>query len=430
MIVTTDKPTSEAALRSMNVEALPRSMPLLAATGRLLVGLIMIVLCVAGFAKLWDLSAFQKSLLTWRYLPDSAVRIAWVALPTAESLLAVLWSAGIRRRACERAALAMLAAMSAAIAVHWVRGENPTCNCIGALIRHLDEAAEVRVLLARALALFTMMLLGHLLLLYTDPRAHRPMSVPGKLVVRTRGAPGTTLVETLISITTIAVLIALLTAGISGARKASRLSRTLGYLGQHGSVLSIYASDWRDSFPMFADPANPPHSVAAAGQTVTFNTYFSSHEVWHWALMDQYYDGVPREAFSDVDLQGVPFAMSCTVFASPPFWQLETREAGTSQITASRHSQTAFPSNKAVLVSLARFYKDFVPGGSLPDARTMVEGVPTLAADGHGASRAGRRFAPGIQIGEMTPGFSGAYHTFDLFVGLHTERGVRGRDWQ
>lgn len=424
------KPTPDELPISVNVEPPLQAMPFLARAGRLLVGLVMVALFIAGAAKLWDLPEFQKSLLTWRYLPDWVIGFAWIGLPLTETLLALLWVAGIRRRACERAALALLAAMCVVVAIHWARGEDPTCNCIGALTRYLEAEAEIRVLLARAMTLLAVMFVGHLLLVYSDRHGPGPFTLPKMPVIHRGGTGGFTLVETLVSLTILAVFVALLTAGVSGVRKASRQSKTLSYLSQHGSVLSIYASDWRDYFPMFADPANPPHSLAAAGQTITFNAYFASHEVWHWALMDRYYDGVPREVFFDAELQSVPFAMSCTVFASPRFWQLETREAGISQITASRQSETAFPSSKAVLVSLAPFYRRLVPGDSLPDARSMLEGVPTLAADGHGASRTGRRFAPGIQIGEMTPGFSGIYHSFDLFVGLHTAKGVRGRDWQ
>lgn len=403
-------------------------------TGMAAAGLTMLVLAVAGVAKLNDLPEFQRSLLTWEYLPDWSSDIIQIGLPIVEVLVAVLWAAGVKRRWCERAALALLAAMLGATVVQCVRGATPVCNCLGALTRHLAFVSETQLLMFKSGSLFVMLFVGHFLLLLPPPAVHRT----GRADRTGRDAwkpPGFTLIETLVTIAVIATLVSLLAVGIAGFRRHALRAKTLAYLGQHGAVLSLYATDWRDSFPMFADPANPPHAVTGAGETITFNVYFESHTVWHWALMDRYYDGVPIGVFFDAEQTaqrgagGAPFVLSCSLLASPQFWARETRSAGVSQIVASRYSEVTFPSNKAVLLSLHPFTRDFVPGAFLPDPRGMTAGVPTLAADGHASHRAARTFVPGLGIGEMTPGFSGVFHTLDLFVGLHTNEGVHGRDW-
>ncbi|MBX3402466.1 MAG: type II secretion system protein [Phycisphaeraceae bacterium] len=401
-----------------------------------LVATAMLVVGLGGAGKLLDLSSFRTSLFTWERLPDWVIDVGWFGVPTVEATAAMLWFAGVWRLTCERVVIGLLASVIALIFVHLAAGRVPTCNCYGVFMNHLAFMSEGRWLLGKAVLLLVLLMLGHITMLLTpEPQRRRPPPHDRAAAHDVRAAKAFTLVETLVIITITAVLIALTIAGLSSAKDRSRLVLTLGRLQQHGAVLATYGSDWKDQFPAPVDAALPPYELFAAGESLVLPSYFALHGSWHVGLLDQYYANQNPEIFHDARSGSVEhryaFVMSCTLLAAPDFWSAETRLAGSAQLRSPKQSDATFASSKSTILSIQPFMSRLVPPDNLvPDPRTLTAGVPTAAADGHAASRSARRFLPGLQIGEMIPSPPGiTFHQVDLFVGMHTVRGVRGRDW-
>jgi len=405
--------------------------------GKALVGAVMAMMFVAGVAKLLDLESFRRSLFTWDLLPDRLLNVSWIGLPAAEAVLPVTWAFGLRPRLMERAMLGLLASMLAVVTLHWMRGSTPTCHCLGVLARHLDFLSEARFMLAKAAGMFGLLFAGHLLLFLQEVRGGRPTSPPRAMAMNRR--PAFTLIELLVVIAIVSVLVGLVIVGLAGARKYGRQAKTLALLQQHGGVLSAYASDWQDYFPIYVDAANPPYAFDVMGETMETPIYFAAPNLWFWALRDRYYEGQPIEIFSDASDTGVVhqggrgfFDMPCTLFAVPEFWAPETRLAGISQLRGVLHADVTFPSQKATLVSQFPIFRHAsTQGDLLPDPLTLTVAIPVLAADGHAGARSSRQFIPGVQMADTvfnTPGIT--MHSRDLLVGLHTYKGVRGMDWK
>jgi hypothetical protein len=238
---------------------------------------------------------------------------------------------------------------------------------------------------------------------------------------------GWTLIEKVLVIAIIAVLVALAMPSLGRVRASALELRTLSYLHGHGVVLATYGADWKDSFPAFFDPGEtPPHHLTRADRrTEQYPAYFLAHLAWHIALADHCYGGsmvqfYPAEqTAADGLLDGAPFLMSCTVFASPAFWNYDTR-SGPSQWGATRQADVRHPSKKVILLSA--YHLTELSGRPF----SLVAPAPLLAGDG-GARRAKvADYIPGMPNGEGD--YAGAAHFGDFFVGLHTRDGIYGRD--
>lgn len=402
-----------------------------------LVAVAMLLVGLSGTGKLLDLPSFRSSLLTWERLPDWVIDVGWFGVPTIEATAALLWFAGSWRRTCERVVMGLLASIFAVVSVHLAAGASPSCNCFGVFMNQLAFMAEGRWLLGKVAVLLGSLMVGHIVIVLTSGlRSGGPAPVDRRVSAGRRTARAYTLVEVLITVTVTGLLLALTIGGLSAARNRALLALTLGRLQQHGAVLAAYASDWRDQYPALVDAASSPYHLSASGETLVLPTYFALHGSWHMGLFDMYYAGQSPEIFYDAGTgaseRRYTFVMSCTLFAAPDFWSLETRQSGVSQLRPPMQSDTAFPSNKSTVLSIQPFMSRLAsPDNLVPNPRTLTAGVPTAAADGHAESRSARRFQPGLQLGEMTtspPGIT--FHQTDLFVGLHTARGVRGTDWK
>lgn len=331
---------------------------------------------------------------------------------------------------------ALLVSMLTVIGAHWLRGEQPTCRCLGALSRYLTLQSETRHLFLRTSIVLGVLICGHVLLLADRATGTAPRENATSSPVRARRA--FTLVESLLALAVVALLVSLTLAGLSVAREHARGVRTLSRLQQHGGVLAVYAVDWHDFFPAFIDAASPPYAFEVEGESVQVPVYFAAPNLWPWALRDRYYAGQPWEIFADASDDGVlpggrgTFDMTCTLFATPDFWAPESRLAGISQLRAVRHSDVTFPAQKATLISQYPLLKIAAyQGNVLPNPSTLTVRMPTLAADGHAEPVSARRFTPGVHMGDAVfdvPGIT--MHWQDMLVGLHTERGVRGTDWK
>jgi hypothetical protein len=112
--------------------------------GRILIGIVMLVLLAAGVGKLLDLQAFHDSLGAWRLLPAVTLLPLSVLVPSAEIGVVIWWlSTGGRTRGCV-AAVCLLGTFTAAYTAHLLLGQDPGCNCLGKLmqIEGLNRTAD------------------------------------------------------------------------------------------------------------------------------------------------------------------------------------------------------------------------------------------------------------------------------------------------
>ncbi len=247
-----------------------------------------------------------------------------------------------------------------------------------------------------------------------------------------------TLIELLVSIAIVAILIALLFPSLAEARRAGLRTKTLANLRTHGLVLGIYALDWRGAYPLLLDPRKSPPTdyvvEQSDGTLIDVINYFFISQMWYFMLADSYY-GVPKSSriFLDAESIAYPvpaavpvgsigpwaFDMSCSLLATPRFWDLSTR-TGQDQYGPTFDFQVLTPAKKSIVLSTYEF------GVSYAYRRSGPIWVPMVLADGHASRESRTNLLPGVTSGEgSSPGY---YHWFDAYAGLHTVHGVRGRD--
>jgi hypothetical protein len=110
----------------------------------------------------------------------------------------------------------------------------------------------------------------------------------------------------------------------------------------------------------------------------------------------------------------------------PGYWNEETRE-GAGQIAPSKLSDAATSAKKACFLSDYRFI--YFPSGQIREVMpSTVMDCDMAFLDGHAAAIAAIDCLPGLRSGDgsAVPGWGA--HQPDLFAGLHTSTGVRGRD--
>lgn len=407
--------------------------------GGTMIALAMLVLLLAGAAKLLDVPEFRASLSSWKLIPEALRPPLAVGVPLMEFLVAGLWIVGIRRRVMLQIALCLVAVFMAGTSMHLRLSTPPECRCFGLLERlFAEEQGRVANLWQGGIVLLFLVLGA---LLCGNARARRfsrtdggrsavspvrddasPSGISSRRAGRARGF---TLTELLLSILIVALLIALLLPSLGGVRAAGLDTRTLANLRSSMAVLDMYANDWRDAYPCFADPYASVNILRLSdGRVFTFSSYFAQPMIWRAALADAYYDGdvfhrstYPAEAFAGPHPRRGPFVLTCTLFTHPDFWREETR-TGLDQFRGSRRSDVQFPSDKSVVLDVG-FLLDTPP----PPANARVR---VAQADGSALGAPADTFPRGYHQGEAP--YRGWLHTMDIPVARHTIGGMRGRD--
>lgn len=242
-----------------------------------------------------------------------------------------------------------------------------------------------------------------------------------------RSRRGFSLLDSLIVISIIAVLVSLSIPVLASARDSAADLKSLSNLRSHAQILALYATDWDDWFPQFADPAADYSVVRDRRTTITFE-YFVGVVYWPIALSDQYYDGAVvgsaglfMHEYSDPSNFNL-YYFSSSLMASPAYWNRETRLPGRSQWGGCRVTQVAFPSAKAQLW-------EWHPTRPLPIAYESyvreVAGVALGLVDGSANRFHTRDLVPPYPFGDGRE--HGSYLPIGIF-GLHTVNGWLGRD--
>jgi hypothetical protein len=123
-----------------------------------------VVLFVAGAAKLLDVSAFEGVLKTWSLVPEIAIPVLAVVVPSVELALSVWWFAGVGRRWAGLLVVVLLLAFTVAYGVQATWADAPECGCFGAIAVFKSGQRQAVVLVLRngllILAVGTGMALG------------------------------------------------------------------------------------------------------------------------------------------------------------------------------------------------------------------------------------------------------------------------------
>lgn len=220
----------------------------------------------------------------------------------------------------------------------------------------------------------------------------------------------------------IGLLIALSLPSLRGARGLGDRTVTLANLKSSAALFTLYAKDWKDSFPAFLDPKADRYILrdSCSGGVPRFSGYFAASVFWPDAMC-AYFDGPgwPKSLYPGGVVgerpprwEGGVFVMSCTVLADPLFWDQATR-TGRAQFRAVYHHEVVHPSAKVLLTSLNAFRsRDGVQietGLAFNDRAP----IPFASVDGHAAERGKGEFIPGVATGEGDYDGSPTAHTFD-----------------
>ncbi|QOJ00824.1 MAG: type II secretion system protein [Phycisphaeraceae bacterium] len=251
------------------------------------------------------------------------------------------------------------------------------------------------------------------------------------------GHRGFTLIETVLVVVIIGLLMTLMMPGLSGVRARGLETKTLSNLRSSGSLVMLYAGDWRERFPISRSPTLEDREVGCGGvvRRLSGRFYFFNADDWYVALCGGYYEpggtaGLRPAERSLHSPTGVPeaFKMPCAFFASPEFWDLASR-TGSGQFRGTAVPEVAYPGGKMMLVSVywlreglstprPRWGRDWGSWSRTPGVMVDLSVRTPELSDFREPVRSGEGLYPGW------------VHQQDLgeYPGYHTEWGVRGVD--
>ena len=242
-----------------------------------------------------------------------------------------------------------------------------------------------------------------------------------------------TLVEILVSISIIALLLALLSPQLRAIRGKGDQVVSLSRISSHLGVMSVYLADQRDTYPQFADPRASVSYVYWQDQAISIR-YFEQYALWNLGLGSGYVEdpssivfvasGQPRGLVTD-------YYYSCTFVATPEFWNPATR-TGPQQWVSTRADQVSFTTAKGLLFCIHPYLDSNIVDAANPGA-AVSNGVRSFAPTGFcdGSARAIKQseFLTGYLTGEGGgPAWVGAVHLGEIAPTMHTKDGIRGRD--
>lgn len=370
----------------------------------------------AAALKLLSLDEFALAVATWEVLPAWTHPITVVGVPFVEGLLAALWFSDLARARVKWVAIALLVVFSCAYALQVLLVRTPACGCLGKISLFRESMNETSMVIARNLVLL-LALIGSIVLARSGAESTSP---PRKDI--DPAARGFTLLEVLVSIVIIALLIALLTPAVAGARESARRSASVGVLRSHVANFAVYASDFRDCLPYYADAASAYTILRDQDSGFAERVrYFEAAFFWNFALASGYYDG--KLTHASFVAPGRRPSYSCDYWYSaslrtdPKFWNPTTR-TGPEQWRRVLMSEVGFPGAKAIL-SRPYFYITERP----PDNRDWSAELGLL--DGSAAWFPEQQFTSPYDGAEGP--YDGSFFTIAL-PGMHTLDGARGRD--
>lgn len=382
------------------------------------------ILGLAGVIKLVDLGEFERQLASWSLLSHDTLRFGVViGLPIVEIGMCAAFACFPSRRVVIAAGmLVLLFTFSVAYSIEAIAGTSPDCGCFGMLFRQMEFRTETGWVLGKNLLLAVPPAL-----LIWSRRCHAPTASHG----RASGARGFSLVETLVVISVVAIMTAIVLPALSHARRSGRVSTTLSTVRQHSGVFLMYSQDFSEQFPYFTRPEPGPSTtlIDPSGLERVVD-YFGARYAWPTALTARYYNGAESRSGvfvspfrTELQRPSWDYLYPCVFLADPTYWRPETRMFPPMQFRSTRQSDISFPSAK-VLISDECYWET-----------TQNTPSPFAAAgcvDGHAERVSAQRIPRPYVLGEGTgnPNTSPyGYHAGSNDVFMHTIGGVSERDF-
>lgn len=233
---------------------------------------------------------------------------------------------------------------------------------------------------------------------------------------------GFTLIETLVTISVIGVVLAIILPTLALVKERSRELLFQARMSSHAQIYHVYTGDHRDWWPNVAERSDQTTWHVVNGQSYGIAFYFGQQHVWHYGLAMAYYEGqVASEVFlgrtysTDDNRWNNDYLMSASLLARPEYWNELTRR-GPEQWAGTRIHDVRFPSQKAILMEGAAVWA--------PDLSDRLLGA---GADGAASYRRYTEYTAPYPHGDGP--FPGTMPSDIGKPGLHTIDGVLGRDW-
>ncbi|MBY0308408.1 MAG: prepilin-type N-terminal cleavage/methylation domain-containing protein [Phycisphaerales bacterium] len=383
--------------------------------------LCFLFLLLTGILKAVDLNAFLLTLSSWQTVPKWLVALVGPAVPFIEIVLAGLWIIGIGHRRVALGAAMLVLATTFAFIFEYAHNPEASCGCFG---KWSIRAASLEGPAAKALVNGGMIFVWVAYAVAPKAQTYRARAA------RRVPAAGFTLVELLISILVVAVLAGLSLTALLHGRESARAARLRADLRTHCQVFNTYANDAKAVFPYITSPREDRTYLTVAGLPAPIAvTYFQSREVWHLALAESYYSTTFTSALfhPPASPQTGPggerllsgYLYPCCFIALPGYWDPMQRLGAPALRGPTNVAMVQFPSQKAMIVPRWIRGDDGAPvqvSSLLACDLGFVDGsVARLEKFEHGAGLFGH--------GGSRMDLSG-----DNFPGMHTVRGVAGRD--
>lgn len=242
---------------------------------------------------------------------------------------------------------------------------------------------------------------------------------------------GFSILELLVVISVIIILIALSLPSITVIRNQAMSASVLSQLRSNQLVLSMYTADHRGYWPNFAE-AIPEMTFVDDPNGGILIDYFGMHHTWNYVLADSYYSTHPRDpifispAYDEIYPEGevffTSFYMSCSLTASPEYWNETTRTGDRTQWKGMREDQVLLPSSKISLLD----------SWWHPDRADLISPdrlIRFATTDGSVAAYPLSSFRRGYRRGDGDISLTQGGHVGDVpRGGMHTLDGIHGRD--
>ncbi len=346
-------------------------------------------------------------------------------IPIVEVSLSGCFLLGLSRVRLGWSLIALLGIFQLAYAIEWLRGREPTCACLGVLVRSWMFASLAKYVLLRNTVLMFMPLVS-IKRVPCVRHARRESMDKASASVR-----GFSLLETLVVCAMVAILIGMCLPILQRARFSSRESRNLANLRTHTQLFLAYSAAHRDSMPSFMDTKHPLSTFTTSSGLIATFPYFFAATYWNIALADELYDGrwnspvfTTPYAAGDAPTWS-QYQWSCD-FITDPKYHSPSHRPPPAQLRSVRIDEVLYPSVKVMFSAQRPFATRFAVSGASPlDAAhvSLSDGraISVMAKDTTPLSQGGDGHYP--EWGSMT-----AEHHGGLYVGTHTPNGVRGRD--
>jgi len=191
-------------------------------------------------------------------------------------------------------------------------------------------------------------------------------------------------VEVLLVIAIIAILISLVLPSFASLRAKAQNLKSTANLRTHAQVVTAYTVDGQDVFPYLTDPRATLTVLRGGGETIAV-PYFTLFATWNVGLADEYYGGNARHdslttPWGAKPWPYTPYFYGDVFISRPAFWAYETRLADGSQLSATRATEVAFPSQKGLVYEMG-WHANMTPSRDLGESNVRFSVVDGSASE-------------------------------------------------